>query len=379
VKREMQPVVAHSINGVIYKLARKLANQSAPEVPSRAGTVRELHNVNVLVRSPRHRHVYLKGRKNDPFAACCELWWILAGKDSLEPVMAKALKRAYDFSDDGLRWHDAYGPRLMGPLPEEGLPVDEGAPSPFDELMRTFRQEGLWTRRGVVGLWNQATDTISAFERRYSKSSRAAIPCNNMLYFYVRPNRDGLHELHCHVTQRSADLLWGLSHVNMFAWTVVQEIVQVLLTGMLDERVSLGQYTHSALSVHGYGACESQVNSMAHANPPSKHYPTFAVHLPVGMSAKEFRMFAKDVYCGIAECAEGRTATPLTTIRWAFINHGVPLAANALADYAYAAAYYMAYKAQCVPGAFARGALACVAPDFWAALNHSPFKPWRKL
>lgn len=65
--------------------------------------------------------------------------------------------------------------------------------------------------------------------------------CNDLIQFIVRDNL-----LHIHVYVRSNDLIWGLSGINYFEFSVLQELVASWLG------VGIGFYIHSAMSLHMY-------------------------------------------------------------------------------------------------------------------------------
>jgi thymidylate synthase len=119
------------------------------------------------------------------------------------------------------------------------------------------------TRRAVITLWNPNKDTVQALSRQLILNSRKAVPCNNVIYFYARNN-----ELCCHVIQRSSDIVWGLSNVNLFEFTLLHEIVLCALKKkQLHAGLTLGRYIHTIISLHAYEDTFSQVaNVVANAN-----------------------------------------------------------------------------------------------------------------
>ena len=65
--------------------------------------------------------------------------------------------------------------------------------------------------------------------------------CNDLIQFLVRDNK-----LHMHVYVRSNDLIWGLTGINYFEFSVLQELVASWIG------VEVGNYIHSAMSLHMY-------------------------------------------------------------------------------------------------------------------------------
>lgn len=184
------------------------------EVPSRAGLTKEFTHVGITLVNPRLREVLVPHRKPNIAAQIAETAWVLAGRDDIS-WLKHYLPRAADFSDDGLVWRAAYGPRLHSQL---GYVID---------LLRRDPS----SRQAVITLWEPGVD---------SKPGRD-IACNNWLHFLAR---DG--ELHLHVGIRSNDVIWGWSGINTFEWSVLLEVV----AGLTD--LEMGKLHFSVSSEHLY-------------------------------------------------------------------------------------------------------------------------------
>jgi thymidylate synthase len=203
---------AQTVNDAVFQLCQQLAEVKAgayygSKTASRYGDCYELLNVSVDIENPRNRHTWLIGRKNNIYATIAEALWVLAGQENIEPYLSFFVPRAQQFSDNGKTWHDAYGPRIYDS-------------HQLEHVLDIFQLEGVLTRRAVITLWNPNKDTVQALSRQLILNSRKAVPCNNVIYFYARNN-----ELCCHVIQRSSDIVWGLSNVNLFEFTLLHEIV----------------------------------------------------------------------------------------------------------------------------------------------------------
>lgn len=164
----------------------------------RGHEVKELRPHLVQVERPLERVYVIPQRNSNIFACIAETLWVVAGRDDLE-FLAHYLPRALDFSDDGLTWRAAYGPRLRN-----WAGVDQ-----LREVARLLNEDNN-SRRAVAILFDPAQD--------YGPSKD--IPCNNWLQFLIR---DG--KLHLHVCVRSNDVIWGFSGINTFEWSVLQEMM----------------------------------------------------------------------------------------------------------------------------------------------------------
>ena len=195
--------------------------------------------------------------------------WVLAGRSDVE-LLKFFLPRAPDFSDDGKVWRAGYGPRLrnwhgfgysnspmakikmsdeqLKEFKEHWKQQHSGAivvRNPPPTVVKTFcevdqvqfvikqLEKDLYTRQAIISIWDPGLECTVEETKDY--------PCNNWIHFMVR---DG--KLNCEVVVRSNDLLWGFSAINMYEWTVLQE----LIAGHLD--IPVGRYIHYTSSMHLY-------------------------------------------------------------------------------------------------------------------------------
>ncbi len=160
---------------------------------------RELLARTVTLEAPLERFITVPGRRNDVFATIAEVMWVIAGRDDVE-YLRRYLHRAPDFSDDGLVWRGAYGPRLR----------DWGGVDQVNEV-RLLLQRDPESRRAVAALFDPARDFLPKTKD---------VPCNNWLHFLQRDGR-----LDMNVVVRSNDILWGFSGINTFEWSVLHEMM----------------------------------------------------------------------------------------------------------------------------------------------------------
>ena len=184
------------------------------------GRTKELTATSITLRHPEERELVLPGRNANIAAQIAETMWVLAGKTSGIVWLSHYLPRAVDFADDGKHWRAAYGPRLRN-----WKGVDQVA------YVVNALQADPQTRQAVIALWDPEVDILPGLDRS----------CNTTLQFTSR-----LGALDMHVSLRSNDVMWGLSGINAFCWSTLQEIIAELLG------VDVGSMHLAAGSLHLY-------------------------------------------------------------------------------------------------------------------------------
>jgi thymidylate synthase len=164
-----------------------------------------------------------------------EFLWYYAGKNDLA-TMLYYNKRMKDFSDDGKTLNSAYGYRMF----TEGYNV-EGVKSNQWSSVEEMLLEDPDSRRAVLTI-NRPQDIVDAVSSKRSKD----VPCTLSLQFFIRKNR-----LHLHVLMRSNDVWWGLPY-DVFSFTLLQEVMLRSLQQQGMKNLRLGEYHHSAGSMHLY-------------------------------------------------------------------------------------------------------------------------------
>jgi thymidylate synthase len=184
------------------------------EVPSRAGLTKEFTHVGITLTEPQRRELLVAHRRPNIAAQIAETAWVLAGRDDVS-WLKHYLPRATDFSDDGLTWRAAYGPRLRDQL---------------DYVVDLLSRDPM-SRQAVIALWYPNVDSQPGKD----------IACNNWLHFLQRDDK-----LHLHVGIRSNDIIWGWSGINTFEWSVLLEVVACLTD------LEIGSIHYSVSSEHIY-------------------------------------------------------------------------------------------------------------------------------
>jgi len=147
--------------------------------------------------------------------AFAEAFWILAGDDKVETI-APYNKNIAQFSDDGVTYFGAYGPKIMAQLPYV-----------INNLNRDPH-----SRQAVITIW-----------REYPRPSKD-IPCTVMVQFRVSP--DG-GKLYSHVVMRSSDVWLGLPY-DVFNFSMLMHVV----SQQLADRPKPTELTYTLMNGHIY-------------------------------------------------------------------------------------------------------------------------------
>ncbi|EOB6396895.1 thymidylate synthase [Vibrio vulnificus] len=205
------------------------------DVPTRNGNAVSIYDVSMVLQSPKSRHLSLIGRRNNIFSTFAETIWVLAGDNRIKPYLNFFLPRAPSYSDDGITWRGAYGERLY-------------AYGQLENVIEQFRKEGIFTRRAVISLYMPDRDTSESLKKSYDLDNSLDIPCNNLIHFFVTPNK----KLNIKIIQRSGDLIFGVSNINLFEFSLLQEMVLQFLKYEIDEELELGYLHQSVTNLHIY-------------------------------------------------------------------------------------------------------------------------------
>lgn len=297
-----------SINEMIFTLGQELMLHGR-SIESRNGGCLELDDVDVYITNPRARHLYLTGRKNNIFATLGEVFWVFANKPLLDPFLTFFLKRAIDYSDDGLTWPDYYGSRIW-------------TNDQIGNVLDMFGQDGINTRRAIITIWRPDMDTISVRGPVKSK----AIPCSNGLWFWVR---DG--KFNCKFQMRSNDIIFGTT-INIAEFTILQEIIMRMLNNRYGYGLELGYFHYSAISTHIYEPYFEQMREII-TNIPQPLEPGAIdnIILPF-IDTADLYNFISDIYEHLLSTLTGNGK--YLDITQCFNNYGVPTQNNILYQYA---------------------------------------------
>jgi len=186
------------------------------------------------VANPRDRWLSVQGRKSSAVAAICETLWVLAGRNDLK-LLSRVLPRAPDFSDDGMTWRAAYGPRLY-------------SHSQIDSVINRLRNNPN-TRQAYLTIYDPALDSDKGlmFSAPIGEAKTKDMVCNFALAFSIKNGK-----LDITVFNRSQDVLWGMSSINFIEFSIIQEIIARVL------QVDVGVYRLVSNNLHYYNNEVSQ-------------------------------------------------------------------------------------------------------------------------
>lgn len=121
--------------------------------PSRNGDIKCVNNAILNLANPRSRHLSLEGRNSNIIAQIAETFWVMAGLDEIDPYLSFFLPRAKDYSDDGITWRGAYGPRLYM--------YDQ-----YQDAVNAFIEGGWESRQSVIQILLPEMDSKQAILER---------------------------------------------------------------------------------------------------------------------------------------------------------------------------------------------------------------------
>lgn len=199
-------ILGDNLNEVIAE-ALQYTLEHGERIESRNGGATFVNDLTLQLSNPRERHLSLYGRKSNIYQMIAETIWVMSEQEDIDPVLSFFLPRAANYSDDGLTWHGAYGPRMF-------------AYDQWSNVLNLFKTEGINTRRAIIQIADITRDNAKAIFKAYRSMTPKDIPCNRELHFYVTNN-----ELNLKVIQRSGDLLFGAGSINPFEFSLVLEVM----------------------------------------------------------------------------------------------------------------------------------------------------------
>lgn len=189
----------------------------------------------VILEFFKHSHpwTFVPERRLNPYFAIAEVIWILAGREDVG-FISYFNKQIQNYSDDGKRFHAAYGARLRNtPLYLEHFDNGGFVKDTIDQIELVVGRliQDPSSRQAVLSLWDPARDLQGNFKD---------YPCNNLCYFTLR---DGT--LSMSVTRRSNDMIWGLPYNQIQFY-----FIQAMVAGSLG--VEMGPCVEYIQNLHVY-------------------------------------------------------------------------------------------------------------------------------
>jgi thymidylate synthase len=252
----MKTIHAVNVNDA-YMLGIQLMQAYGHPQQSQHGETLEIQEpVSVCYANPRERVLFNVQRDSNPFLNFFEPLWILAGREDVDfleyivPNMAK-------YSDDGKRFHGAYGRRMRG---AEMFHDDQVTEAITRLQQNPDDRQVVLTIRDRNDLWYRGKDT----------------PCNLVVCCKVR-NR----KLNIQVFNRSNDFIWGMTGTNVCQFSMLQEY-------MADKiGVDVGTYHQTTDSFHVYNNDQWKAIEAAATRVPHDPYSDLSGLRPFKLGASE--------------------------------------------------------------------------------------------
>jgi len=221
-----------NVNEAFDRLVNGIALKSIPtvELPSRNGPVLKVTEpVLVSYTHPLQRVLFNSERDANPFFHLFESLWMLSGSNKVQPL-AYYNSNIGNYSDDGEKFHGAYGHRWR---------VAFG----MDQLLRIADalEADPDCRRQVLSIWSPTKDL---------GTDSKDLPCNINVYFSVRHQEIDVtvwkSYLDMTVCNRSNDLVWGMLGANVVHYSYLLEYMAKRIG------VEVGTYHHMTNNLHVY-------------------------------------------------------------------------------------------------------------------------------
>lgn len=193
---------------------------------------KELNNVSWELMTSRPLLPWLSSRKIHVFQLMAETLWVLSGQERIA-FLQHYIPSAASFSDDGVTWPGAYGPRL------------HAAVGMTEELLVNDPE----TRRAYIPI--HYPSDLSRI------GSSRDIPCNVGIQFYLTGQYLNLVRF-C----RSNDLLFGYA-INHFEFSVLMAVLAARLSSRLNYEIMPGKHINHVTSLHVYEDKYEQMTAMA--------------------------------------------------------------------------------------------------------------------
>lgn len=239
----MKVISVRNVHEALWHGMRLLA-QEGVERPSRAGDVVSYPGpVTTHYTHPTERVLFWAERDANPFFHFMECLWMMNGNDDVE-WLSYFNSNMRHFSDDGVRFHGAYGYRWRQHFT-------------FDQIAKMVEllQVNNDTRRAVLSIWD-ATEDFGA--------NSQDIPCNLNIVFSRR--RDPMC-LDMTVFNRSNDIIWGAYGANAVHFSFLQEVLATMLG------IQVGQYWQVSNDYHAYiEVFENKAGILTHPQPVLNPY-----------------------------------------------------------------------------------------------------------
>lgn len=185
-----------------------------------------------------------------------EAAWILSGDDRVETI-TKYSKDIASFSDDGVTFFGAYGPKIAAQMPYVVKALHDNPD----------------TRQAVLNIW------------RESPAASKDIPCTLSAQFLIR---NGF--INCVLNMRSSDLWLGHPY-DIFNFSCLSAQIAIYLRSRTGINLQMGELTLNAGSKHLYARNFEQVEKVLEESYQKESKPGFHLNPDNFKDLREFSSF----------------------------------------------------------------------------------------
>ncbi|SIO93965.1 thymidylate synthase [Vibrio spartinae] len=248
---------AETYNGIdelLVKVSGILLTEAVPRRTRGMDCYELPEPIMIKINNPTSRLIKLKERRWPYHIGYAESLWIANGRNDLD-FMTCYLPKLNDFSDDGYFIRGGYGPRIRKFNNEisdySSNEIFEPELSSVDQLSYIIRclSNEKSSRRAVIDLGDPNKDNFIGNNLKKTKD----YPCTRTLQFIINSK----NELDLYVHMRSNDFIWGMTGVNIFNFTFIQEYLSQIIN------VNIGSYYHMVNNLHYYGDYRERIVEMS--------------------------------------------------------------------------------------------------------------------
>ena len=242
----------------------------------------------LCITHPTDRYCTIPERKWNKYLGWVESLWLAQGINDMK-MPYHYVKNLLNFSDDGKYMRAGYGPRLRGYNGDKedykysSSPIGKFGSDQLKFVIDTLKKE-ITSRQACITIHDPIKDKYVWNGNEYVLKQTKDIPCTRTIQFMVV---DG--KLNCTVTMRSNDIWWGMSAVNVFNFTLMQEYI----AGILG--VKVGKYYHFVNNFHVYEDKLDQLKATVDNNYVEDYKSKYNFQYLLPDSLKDFDRLISDV------------------------------------------------------------------------------------
>ena len=208
-------MIINDINDVWVGLVEKILGEGLEVKPRGLLTYEILSNKTVV--DMKRSILTIPHRKLNYRFMFGEAWWILSGSNRVSDI-TQYLKNIGNYSDDGLTFRGAYGPKIIDQL---------------DYVISQLSYDKS-SRQAVLNIWKENPRNTKDY------------PCTLNMQWVIRDKK-----LHCITNMRSSDVWFGWNY-DVFNFSMISLYVLIALKTKYNMDISLGDLHLSAGSQHLY-------------------------------------------------------------------------------------------------------------------------------